>query len=172
MRTIALRFRDFVTGRGQTLSEHSALIDSKGYAWWGWWKKPYENLPTQFLLELISRAPLDIYLLDTGGTKEGFHFYRSRLEDIAVTPTGTDIPSPDVSATPTYYNTWRFPAWFKLTDLELEPIRKPVSLKLVSLPTWPSPNDPDISRQLGLDINSQEQLRRLDVTLWHIEIEA
>ena len=172
MQTVALRFRDLVTPQGRTLREHQELARRKKYTWWGWWRRPYERVPQQFLLAIAERCPVTIYLVDTGGSGQGFHLYPAMLEDIAVTPTGSDVPSPDVSATPTYYNSLRLAVWFKLTSIELSEIREPKLMKVVSLPTWPAPGDPDLSAYEGRLIESQEQLRRLDVTLWHIDIEV
>ena len=172
METIALRFRDLVTQQGGTVREHREIIRRRQFTWWGWWKRPYEALPHQFLLEFARRCPLTIYLLDTGGTAEGFHLYPARLEDIAMTPTGSDIPSPDVSATPNYYNTLRLAAWFKLSHIEPSPLKNVAAIRIIALPTWPQTGDPNATEYQGLEITSQERLRRIDVTLWQIDLRS
>jgi len=77
--TMVLRFRDLVTGHGETIIEHRTIIENKGYTWWGWWKRPYEQIPTVLFENLRKKLPTDIYLLDTGWKDSGFRVFRARL---------------------------------------------------------------------------------------------
>lgn len=168
--TVVLRFRDLITAPGRTIREHRALIDQTGATWWGWWRRPYEVVPTVFLTALSERCPIDIYLLDTGARDESFELFRATVDDIAVTPTGSDIGSPDVSRTPPYYNTAMYPVWFRMSALDLDPANVDLMV-LYSLPTWPQGSDPDVAQVIGQPITTQRSLRRLDVTMWHVGIE-
>jgi hypothetical protein len=166
--TIILRFRDLVTAPGNTVREHSELIDLLGYTWWGWWRRPYEAVPYALFTELTENLPGTIFLLDTGGRDDSLQLYRATLADIAVTPSESDIASPDVSATPRYYNNARFAAWFKLTEISLTPDDTVKSVRVLGLPTWPKQAEADAGGTIGSDISMQKQLRNFDVTLWHI----
>lgn len=166
--TIVLRFRDLVTAPGNTVREHYELIDALGHTWWGWWRRPYEAVPYALFAELSERFPLDIYLLDTGGRNDALQLYRATVADIAVTPSESDIASPDVSATPRYYNNARFAAWFKLTQISLTPDEHVTKVRVLDLPTWPNQGEADVASTVGKVIETQQQLRRIDVTLWHV----
>jgi hypothetical protein len=171
MDTIILRFRDLRTAPGGTLSAHAQTIQENGFTWWGWWRRPYEGLATDFLWQISDRCPLTILLLDTGSLGDAFRLHRAVLDGIEITPTGSDIPSPDVAATPSYYNDLRLSAWFKLSQIKLPPETGITSIRLLDLPTWPDKNDPELTTYRNMIVTSQVQLRRFDVTLWHAEIE-
>lgn len=167
--TVILRFRDLPTAPGDTIRLHREIIGRLGYTWWGWWRRSYEKIPHQLFLGMANRSPAEIFLFDTGDRAAGLKLYRATLEDIAVTPTSIDISSPDVSATPRYYNTTRYSAWFKLSHIDEKPVGD-LTVELLDLPTWPDGSSTDISSELGKRFSSQGDLRRLDVTLWHVAV--
>lgn len=170
--TIILRFRDLTTLPGNTIREHREIIGEVGYTWWGWWRKAYEVVPDRLFWELKRLAPLDIFLFHSDGLGGGFHLYRASLQDISVSPTGTDIPSPNVTATPLYYNSMSYRAWFKLTNIDSAPTTSVRSILLTGLPTWPesSNSDPDPRLLIGKEIRTQEALQDFNVTLWLVKI--
>lgn len=172
MKTIILRFRDLVTPRGRTIAEHREIIDRLKYTWWGWWRYPYEIPPRDHLQEIARQCPIKVYLLDTGVLTDSFQLYPATLEDIAMAPTDIEIPSPNVAATPKYYNTLRLSVWFRFSEIDQMPLSKVSSLRLLSLPTWPKTNDTKISSFVDKEIRSQEDFRGSNVTLWYVEIEV
>ncbi|MEW8426135.1 MAG: hypothetical protein AB2654_11220 [Candidatus Thiodiazotropha sp.] len=169
---MVLRFRDLVTGTGETILEHRSIIENYGHTWWGWWKRPYEQIPINLFEKLRNLLPVDIYLLDTGWKNDGFHMYKARLIDIADTQTGSELQSPEPEYTPGYYNKNWLHVWFKINKLEKEPDMTIRKLSLASLPSWPEEKQDDIGDYLGSTITTQEDLRRIDVTLWLVGIES
>lgn len=168
-RAIVLRFRDLITVPGRTILEHSALIERFGFCWWGWWRKPYEVVPHKLLIEVAEKKPL-MFLMDSGSTAGAFAFYRVELDSVAVTPTATDIPSPDVAATPRYYNAARFAVWFRFSAIARESDSTIGSVTVRDLPTWPNIAEPEMGGLTGTVYRSQVDLRRLDVTLWDVDV--
>ncbi len=169
--TIMLRFRDLVTPPGETLLQHRTLIDRHGYVWWGWWKRPYEEVPTQLFNRLHDVMPKKILLLDTGGANSTFHLYPAWLTDIAQTPTGSAIPPPEPECTPTYYNNNWLHVWFKLGDISVQRMPADVQITIEELPTWPSSISRDIDGYIGVKMKDQVLLRQIDVTLWVVSID-
>ena len=161
---LVLRFRDLITGYGKTLHEHRRIIAQMGYTWWGWWRKPYELVPKALLWDLTDRCPTHLYLFDSGNRGSEVTLYRATLGEVAVAPNGADIPSPKVDATPNYYNAARYGAWFKLTDISTDPIVG-TTLAPIGFPTWPESADAHLTKAVGIDISTSQDLRRLDVTL-------
>jgi predicted phosphodiesterase len=59
--TIALRFRD-ATLEIDTIAAHQAIIEKAGAAWWGWWKKLFEDDHLQRLAKV--QYPTDVFIVD------------------------------------------------------------------------------------------------------------
>ena len=115
--TIILRFRDLVTELGDTIRQHEALSKKQGHVWWGWWHKGGERVPPDAfgaLKEKATAGALKIFLMDTGQLR----LYRAACLDIAWGEHSEEIPSPDLAASPAYYNKRSYLAWFKLKDFE------------------------------------------------------
>jgi predicted MPP superfamily phosphohydrolase len=114
---LILRFRDLATAPGETLARHRAIRHRKGYVWWGWWNKFGEQVPTELFTRLSTAArqsALDWHLFDSGQNR----LHRIKCQDIVWDPQERQrIPSPEQDATPDYYKTQRYFAWFKLTEL-------------------------------------------------------
>jgi Calcineurin-like phosphoesterase len=112
--TIALRFRDL---SGPTIPEHLAIIDERGSVWWAWWAKPSEQVPRDFLAQLLDRIAADngvwIFLVDSGNNVA----YRAHLIDISYAPANSPIPSPDRERTPAYYRDNQYRIWFELGEI-------------------------------------------------------
>lgn len=115
LRTAILRFSD---AEVPTIETHRAIINEKGYAWWGWWKKQAEPSPRSFLEYLrdaTGREPLRIGLLNRKGNE---YFAVGNCNAVAIGDAGALIPSPDLTATPEYYRCESFPAWFRFTCIK------------------------------------------------------
>ena len=52
--TMILRFRDLSTNFGETIQFHQAKIVEYKYAWWGWWNKAGETIPSETFQALMS----------------------------------------------------------------------------------------------------------------------
>lgn len=115
--TIILRFRDLSTNVGETIKIHQSKIDKYGYAWWGWWSKAGETIPSETFQSLMSvidsKGPLDVYLFDTGTLA----LYPVKIVKIHWDSRFKEVDSPDWDATPDYYEGRKFKAWFKITEI-------------------------------------------------------
>lgn len=49
IKTITLRFRDLSK---DTIALHKAIIDKKGFVWWGWWAKAEETVANNAFVKL------------------------------------------------------------------------------------------------------------------------
>jgi calcineurin-like phosphoesterase family protein len=114
-----LRFRDFE--QAETVLSHEQVIAARGAVWWGWWKKDSEHGIAGGLARIVDRCPMEIGLLNrVRGTQ-----FIAVCEQIVFSEDGSPIGSPDASATPSYYRSGHFPAWFLLT-----------SIRSVATPEW------------------------------------
>lgn len=114
--TLLLRFRDLSCPKGETIKRHSELIEEKGFAWWGWWNKGHEQLPSKTLADLglrDSQTKRYVYLFDSAQKT----FYRAELKDFKA-EVANEIPTPDADLTPNYYKENLHPVWFKFKDIE------------------------------------------------------
>lgn len=165
--TLMLCFRDLVTQPGETIAFHLALIQRYGHCWWGWWKKPIENVPVDLVQGLASqrngRSPA-ILLYDCGRYK----LYRARLDGVAIAPGEGTVSSPDVEKTPEYYDHLRLSLWLKLGAISeiTEATTRMKELTYVGFPSWPQESLYEAYK--GKPIGSWEELDQTTVTLWHL----
>ncbi|MDF1607975.1 metallophosphoesterase [Hoeflea sp. YIM 152468] len=106
---IAIRFRDTTAGI-DTISAHQKIIDSQGTAWWGWWKKDFEDPFLMYLDELPNQ--IDIFIVDRSTSRM---FLAASSERI--------IPSnniPSLHLIPDYYkhSAASVFGWFRLSSIE------------------------------------------------------
>lgn len=114
--TLLLRFRDLSCPKGETIKRHSDLIDKEGFVWWGWWNKGHEKLPSKTLTNLElknNEIKRYVYLFDSAQKT----FYKAVLKDYKA-EVDDEIPTPDASHTPSYYEDNFHPVWFKFNDIE------------------------------------------------------
>ena len=80
---LILRFRE-LTLDVDTVREHSAVIDSDDFVWWGWWKKESEASRTaeleQLAVELHALREFDAWLIDTSAER----MHRATISDIRI----------------------------------------------------------------------------------------
>lgn len=120
IKTITLRFRDLSK---DTIALHKAIIDKKGFVWWGWWAKAEETVANNAFVKLKtisnSENKLELFLLDSGKTE----LRKAICSDIVFDDTeiGTTIKSPETRTTPSYYSKNKYMIWFKLESIS-EPI--------------------------------------------------
>ena len=168
--TIILVFRDLITSPDETIKSHAELIKYYGYCWWGWWKKPIENVPIG-LFERVLSIKAKIYLFDCGQylnkrTSGDNYFYVADTDDYFISSTDAGVPSPDINKTPSYYSDRRFIVWFKFTSISgiSEDVIK--GHKYIDFPTWPNTAYDSYN---GKYISGADELDEMRVTLWHIE---
>ena len=121
LETILLRFRDLSTPQGTTIQSHKEIIDKTGYVWWGWWAKRGEKVPYEIFSAINGWAKNNdgfaVYLFDSGQRK----FYRAQLVEIKFGQSQSErISSPEPEATPEYYRTTEYLAWYKFGKIEEE----------------------------------------------------
>ena len=109
---LILRYSDV---EAATLGEHLEVLSTTRHSvWWGWWRKTHEELPIEILQQAASQDDVRVGLINR---RDG-HFARAVCSEIRFSPEGAAIPSPDAEATPSYYATDAFPAWFRFTEIE------------------------------------------------------
>jgi hypothetical protein len=166
---MVLRFRDLVTEPGGTITEHLRVLRDRGRVWWGWWMRPQENEPRDLLASLYRSieggAELPAFLFDTGQTL----LHTCSIADIRLAPEGETIGSPDLDASPAYYHRGRYPAWFRLSQIEPNGIGTvPGNWIYAEFPTKPERVEHEQLR--GKRVDSLDQLRNTDATLWLIRV--
>lgn len=114
-KTLVLRFRDLDIAENETIKRHQNIIDDKGYVWWAWWKKGNEKTPQDEFGALNTRAdntPIEVFLVDSGQRK----LYKAMCSQIKANR-NSKIESPEKEATPDYYSSNTYHAWFKFTSI-------------------------------------------------------
>jgi len=155
-------FRDLVTLSHQTIELHDELIREHGYCWWGWWKKPIEDVPTDLFEQILGAGSNGtIFLLDCGN----YLFYQAQLLGVKVAPSEEGTPSPELEKTPSYYTHLRLVVWLKLTDIKLIDEKVIKEFKYVDFPTWRSQA---YDQYKGKNVGGAGELDEMRVTLWHI----
>ena len=106
---IALRFRDTTPGV-DTIQSHCEIISSKGFVWWGWWKKTFEDEHLNALDTMTS--PTSAYIVDRS-TRRMF------TATVKVWRRGL-LDDDELAAVPNYYvdQRDRIFGWFKLTEIQ------------------------------------------------------
>lgn len=115
-RTAILRFSN--SENVPTIAAHEKIIGLKGAVWWGWWKKREELFKPEVLGELKKLAEagsIEIGLINRKGPEE---FLAASCSAVEFSEDGTPISSPDPTATPDYYGSSPFPAWFKFNHFQ------------------------------------------------------
>ena len=163
--TIVLRFRDLVTEPGGTISEHAKMIDARGHVWWGWWMRQYETPPADLFAQIYATiqggVEPDAFLFDSGQSR----LYRCRISDLSAAPDGETIGPPELDTAPAYYQRGAYPAWFKLSLIEsAAQTAVPEGWTFAAFPA--NPNVEEHQALLGDSVESLEQLRKTDTTLW------
>ena len=121
--SVIFRYRDLSTPAGTTtIEEHRSIIVAKGYVWWGWWNKQGESVPEDAFREILSEikrsSRYEVFLFDTGR----YQLRRAFLSDMVWDPRLVPIASPEREATPNYYGDSHYLAWFRLTEIQPDPL--------------------------------------------------
>jgi hypothetical protein len=166
---LVLRFRDLVTEPGGTIREHLKIVEARGAVWWGWWMRQYEVPPDELFRELhdtiSSGTEPAAYLLDSGRAL----LHACRISDVRVAPAGDTIGPPDLDSAPPYYQRGAYPAWFLLSRIAEQGDAIVPKWRYASFPT-----NPDVAVNaalVGAEVESLDQVRNTDATLWLMDQE-
>src|SRR4051812_45455525 len=114
MNPIILRYNNY---EADTATEHQVILDSRGFAWWGWWKKLHEPFPadafTVLRRELQEGAAPIVGLVNRADR----HFYEGVCVGLTAIGEGKSTPSPNQDCTPAYYRELNLPAWFRFSAI-------------------------------------------------------
>lgn len=160
------RFRDLVAN---TVESHQAVIHEHGASWWGWWKRPSEDIRSEVWSALAAASeinPVAIGLFDSGNG----HVYRALVTAI-IPPNeqGGLVDGPtDKKLIPAYYRGSPFSrAWMRLTKIEK------VSdffgnYSFAKAPVLPKYREALLRRFAGKRIVDKDELTGMDTTIWEI----
>lgn len=165
--TAILRFRDLVTGPGQTIQHHRQLITDKNAVWWGWWNKYGEAIPTALFIRLANLAQSDklqLILFDSGRLMT----YSARCQDIRWDSKHQKMESPDKDSTPAYYRDTKYLAWFKLTDIQEEKPECLSSYTYVQVDEFFETKESKFRAFYDKRVYNPEELRQQDRTIWFV----
>ncbi len=167
--TIILRFRDLVTSPGQTIDLHYQLCEAKGYVWWGWWNKAGEKIPDnefRYLQSKAVREGLSIYLMDSGS----LNIYKALCREMHWDPNHERINAPELDATPEYYRKMEYFVWFKLANIDINPLEEGIlhNYSYMRVDDFfedkPSRYDPFYNKR----IHSPKEMRQQDRSIWFV----
>lgn len=161
------RFRDLVA---ETIKRHQEVIEERGSAWWGWWKRPSEDNRADVwdaLKAATQDRPLTVGLFDSGK-----HFvYRAKV--IGVIPPADEhaelMPPPeDKDFVPAYYRESPFSrAWMRLSSIEQMP-EFFGHYSFARAPNLPNYRQDLLNKFVDKKIVDASELRGMDTTIWEI----
>lgn len=171
--TLILRFRDLVTSPGGTIEAHRVKLAEKDHVWWGWWNKSGERVPLNVFSELSRQATSDeglsLLLFDSGRLR----LFRAHCTDILWNVRREDIPAPDNGeATPAYYTTRDYPAWFKFDSIEDVPHEEAEETlrryTYVQVDDFFQSNASRYTKFYNKKVVSLDELRQQDRSIWFV----
>ncbi len=162
-----LRFRDLITEEDGTINDHQSLITRFGEVWWGWWMKQDETPPFDLFKSIANEIEQSnyskAYLFNTGLLK----IYEAKIFKILVAPKNNKIGTPNPETSPSYYHRGRYPAWFllkEITEVDFDQLK----LSYGGFPTRPEKMK-EYSKFISKKIDSMNELKEFDVTLWYVD---
>src|ERR1700685_4400580 len=97
--TAIVLFRDLITQAGETIQFHRDKIDEHGYCWWGWWKKPIEDVPVILLSHLAQAVDESgagqqpsVFAFDCGTHR----IYELELKGVEIAASDEAMRSPEI----------------------------------------------------------------------------
>ena len=116
------RYRDLIA---DTLSEHRSILTTRGWCWWGWWKRP--NEPSRLdLWQEIERSTEHGTRVQIGLFHSGTGQVHPAMVDRVILPVEDEFgqcipilpPDEELDAVPTYYRASRYSrGWIRLTSI-------------------------------------------------------
>ncbi len=169
--TLILRFRDLVTGLGETIQNHQEIINKftgdEAFVWWGWWNKDGEKLPANeftYICRLALKGDFFLYLIDSGRKKA----YKANCIDIQWDKIVNKIPSPDAQHTPEYYNSQKYYAWFKFLSIEEIELQELSDLTYICVDNFFEDSPSKFTRFYNKKIYDIEELIQQNRTIWFV----
>jgi predicted MPP superfamily phosphohydrolase len=159
------RFRDLVA---DTVAEHRKTVAAHGSVWWGWWKRPSEDVRLdvwQALKNASPAAPVRIGLFDSG---QGVVFPATLTGAIPPRPDGDRVAVTDgeQDLIPAYYRDGSFSrAWMRLSDIG-DPMEFFGRYSFAEPPKLPGYDPKLLTKFAGKVIRSADELRAMDTTIW------
>lgn len=164
--TLILRFRDLATARGETLREHRRILDQRLFVWWGWWNKFGERVPVG-TFERLNNRPLEVILFDSGENR----IYHARISQIVWDREhGRKIAPPEADATPEYYKRNTYAAWFRLDQLNTDPLpaRRLQEFTYEEVSEFFESGHSRFGAIYGKQVESPEELQDQNRTIWFV----
>jgi 3',5'-cyclic AMP phosphodiesterase CpdA len=146
------------------------MIAKYGYAWWGWWAKPQEQIPRVVfahfadLIKGTTPQSLIVYLADSGQSL----LWKATITKVEI-PAGSDpIDSPESGKTPMYYIARTCKAWFKLTSINPCELSELSALSYEEVPGFiDDPNSKAFDNKRIFSM--EEMLGRLHRTIYFVQ---
>jgi DNA-binding transcriptional regulator YiaG len=166
--TAILRFRDLSS---PTIIEHNKIIERYGYVWWGWWKKPTEQVDNNdfyWIAGVSQLHGLDIYLFDSAS----FEVYTAHCTGLYFLESGETCYSPEIEKTPDYYNSSQYGAWFRFSKIEKASFSELAQYYYLYAEDLFCEPDEDLLRYNGHPIDSPKDLMKQTTTIWFVSDRA
>ncbi len=177
-RLILFRYRDLLSP--DTLGEHRRIIEDRGECWWGWWRRPSEDVREFFWQRLKKKTDagesvqIAFFNSAPGGEEEGgglVHFATlTQIIGPSETPHASSVPEEEEALVPEYYRKTPFSsAWMKLSEIRKEhesdffkryAYRCPPKIKRI--------DDTILERFEDKLVVDADELRSMDTTIWEL----
>ncbi|MGH3692741.1 MAG: metallophosphoesterase family protein [Pseudonocardiaceae bacterium] len=166
------RYRDLVA---DTLPEHRRTIEEKGFAWWGWWKRPNEPSHEEYwdrLANTVKQRKVTVGLFHSGTGQVHLAIVDRIIVPesdeygnlVAVTPSGDEM-----QCVPHYYRqSSHSRAWFRLVSIDTEPTRFFGRYSFREAPQLPGYLPRQLRKLASKIILDADELRTMDTTIWRV----
>ncbi|MEU4438599.1 metallophosphoesterase family protein [Micromonospora chalcea] len=167
------RYRDLVA---DTLPEHRAVLQERGWCWWGWWKRPNEPGRLE-VWEALERETLEGRRVPIGLFHSGTGLVHPAIVDRVILPQPDDLgaftslspPDAERDGVPPYYRASRHSrGWLRLVALAEEPMEFFGKFSFAAAPPLPHHPRSQLERLVGKRILDADELRAMDTTIWEI----
>lgn len=166
------RYRDLVA---DTLPEHRRTIEARGFAWWGWWKRPNEPGHEEFwvrLANVVKQRTVKVGLFHSGtGQVHLATVDRVIVPEsdeygnlVAVTPSADEM-----QCVPHYYRqSSHSRAWLRLVSINTEATRFFERYSFKEAPQLPGYLAGQLMKLANKVILDADELRAMETTIWRV----
>ena len=176
-RLFLFRYRDLLVP--DTLGKHRRIIEEEGSCWWGWWRRPSEDVRADVWDWLKKKTDdgrsVQIAFFNSAPEEEkcGGLVHRATLTRIVKAtekPCAPSVPEEEKALVPEYYReTPSSSAWMKLSEIRTEP--ESGFFKEYAYRCQPNISGiaPEILRRFEDKlVVDAEELRSMDTTIWEL----